>query len=131
MVLPSRTLSVSIHSPPDAVYAFASRPENLPRWSFIEKVSQTTGGWLAQTPDGAVTIRFVEENRFGVLDHFVRVAPETEVYAPMRVIANGDGAEVLFTLFRLSSMTDEQFERDAQTVQRDLEKLKCVIETLE
>src|SRR2546430_8233611 len=34
------------------------------------------------------------------------------IYIPMRVIANGAGSEVLFTLFRLPDTTDETFARD-------------------
>lgn len=30
----------------------------------------------------------------------------------MRVLANGQGADVLFTLFRLDGITDEEFRRD-------------------
>jgi hypothetical protein len=36
----------------------------------------------------------------------------------MRVIANGTGSEVLFTLFRLPDMTVEAFARDAEWVER-------------
>jgi len=125
---PSRTLTVTIDRSPDLVYEFAHNPENLPRWSFIQSVTQDADAWIAQTPDGPVTMRFAERNPFGVLDHVVTVSPGVEVYVPMRVIANGDGSEVLFTLFRLPGMTEEQFERDARTVGEDLRRLKAVVE---
>ena len=128
MPLPSRTLTVSIDRPADIVYDFARNPENLPRWSFIESVSKEGDAWIAHTPDGPVTIRFADPNPFGILDHVVTVSPGVDVYVPMRVIANGEGSEVLFTLFRLPGVTDEQFERDAQTVGEDLRRLKAVVE---
>ncbi len=48
---------------------------------------------------------------------------------PMRVIAHGDGAEVLLTLFRLPGWTDEQFDRDAALVMADLQTLKRLLES--
>lgn len=127
--LPCRTLSVSIDRRPEEVYAFVSDPANLPRWSFITSISREGDRWIASSPDGTSEIRFVEANALGVLDHTVRVSPELELYSPMRVIANGTGSEVLFTLFRIESMSDEAFERDAATVKRDLERLKQLLET--
>ena len=46
----------------------------------------------------------------------------------MRLIANGSGCELLFTLFREPSMSDGQFASDAGFVQRDLEGLKRLLE---
>jgi hypothetical protein len=62
---------------------------------------------VADTPEGPVKIRFTERNDFGILDHHVVVRPGVDIYIPMRVIANGTGSEVIFTLFRLPDMTDE------------------------
>jgi hypothetical protein len=50
------------------------------------------------------------------------------VYNPMRVIPNGDGCEVVFSLRRLPGMSSEDFERDAGLVQADLTRLKQVLE---
>ncbi len=126
---PSRVLTVSIDRPVETVYAFAANPENLPRWAFFESIARDGDRWLATTRGGTVSIRFVDDNPFGVLDHCVRVAPDVEIYVPSRVIRNGAGSEVMFTLFRLGEMTDESFEGDAQTVLRDLAKLKEVLES--
>jgi len=46
----------------------------------------------------------------------------------MRLIVNGSGCELLFTLFRESKMSDTQFASDAGFVQRDLDRLKMVLE---
>lgn len=70
----SRTLSVTIACPPRTVYEFASNPENLPRWAsgLCKSVWKSKAGWIAETPQGPVQIRFVEKNDFGVLDHYVK-----------------------------------------------------------
>ena len=127
-LLEARTLSVSIACPPDRVYDFVRDARNLPRWSFFESVEEAEGGWLLGTPEGPVTLRFVEENALGVLDHRVTLGSGLEVLVPMRVIANGDGAEVLFTLFRTPETSAERFEADAAQVERDLSALKRVLE---
>ena len=126
---PSRTLSVAIDRAPEDVYAFASRPENLPRWAFFDAIERQGDAWVARTPDGPVTIRFAERNTLGVIDHHVRVAPDLEVYVPLRVIANGTGSEVMLTVLRLPGTTDEAFTGDCGTVERDLAKLKELLES--
>jgi hypothetical protein len=73
-------------------------------------------------------IRFADRNDYGVLDHFVTPAPGVEIYVPMRVLPNGSGSEVVFTLFRLPEMSEEEFDRDAGMVERDLRVLKSALE---
>lgn len=46
----------------------------------------------------------------------------------MRVLPNGSGSEVIFTLFRLPDMSNEQFAEDVGMVERDLKTLKDVLE---
>jgi len=75
-----------------------------------------------------MNVRFVKNNDLGVLDHYVSPAPGAEVYVPMRVLPNGSGSDVLFTLFKLPGMSDEKYAEDAGLVTRDLETLKRVLE---
>ena len=127
---PSRTMSISIDRSPDDVYRFVHNPENLTRWAtaFCLSVRRDGDRWIVNTPNGEVSIQFAGDNTLGVLDHVVTVSPDLEVYVPMRVVRNGEGSEVLFTVFRLPEMTDEQFAADAAIVQRDLNTLKLVLE---
>jgi hypothetical protein len=46
----------------------------------------------------------------------------------MRVISNGDGSELVFTLYQRQGMTDRDFEKDEQQIETDLERLKTLIE---
>lgn len=46
----------------------------------------------------------------------------------LRVVPNGDGAEVMFTLLRQPGMDDTAFESDAAHIARDLETLKQLME---
>ena len=98
----SRTLSVSINCDPKQVYEFVSNGANLSRWAtaFCKSVKPSKDGWLVETPQGPVTLRLVPKNVLGVLDHYVSPLPGVEVFVPMRVVPNGEGSEVTFTLFR-------------------------------
>ena len=51
-----------------------------------------------------------------------------EVYVPMRVVKNGDGSEVMLTVFQTPEMTDERYAEDIKTVEKDLNHLKTIIE---
>jgi hypothetical protein len=126
----SRTLNVSIDRLPGDVYRFAANPENLSRWAagLGRSARKEADGWVVETLLGDVRLRFEPENTLGVLDHYVMLPGEVEVYVPMRVLANGSGSEVVFTLFRLPGMTDEQYAADATAVQKDLQTLKRVLE---
>lgn len=73
-------------------------------------------------------MEFTPRNSFGVVDHTVIRASGQRVYVPMRLIANGRGCELLFTLFREPGMSDAQFASDAGFVQRDLDGLKRLLE---
>lgn len=75
-----------------------------------------------------MNLRFAEKNDLGVLDHYVSPSPGIEIYVPMRVLANGPGSELVFTLFRLPGMSDEKFAEDAKMVMRDLETLKELLD---
>jgi hypothetical protein len=123
-------VSVGIERPSDEVYAFVSDPANLPRWAtaFCLSVRRSGDEWIVETPQDPVRIAFVAPNDFGVLDHVVTLAPELEIFSPMRVVANGSGSEVLFTLFQRPGMSDAELSDDAALVQRDLETLKGVME---
>ena len=73
-------------------------------------------------------MRFSGTNDFGVADHWVFLPDGTTVYVPLRAVANGDGTEVLLTLYRQPSMDDAKFRGDGEWVRRDLDKLKAVLE---
>ena len=126
----SRNLSVQIRRNPRDVYNFTSVPENFPRWAsgLGKSLKRKNGEWIAETPQGPIKVRFTERNEFGILDHYVIPESGAEIYIPMRVIPNGSGSELIFTLFRLSDVSDEKFAEDAEWVMRDLTALKNLLE---
>jgi hypothetical protein len=98
--------------------------------SFCKSVRKIGDDWQMETPSGWMGIRFVRANEFGVLDHVVTLPDGQSFLNPMRVVANGDGSEVLFTFFQPPDMSDEQFAEDAAMIEADLQSLKTVLEAV-
>jgi len=130
MASESRKLSVSIDRPAAEAYEFLSAPENFARWaSGLGGTLRPRGDdWVADTPEGPAMVRLSERNSYGVLDHQVRLPRGAPIYVPLRVIAQGDGCELVLTLFRRPEMSDEKFAADAEWVMRDLQAAKRILE---
>ncbi len=122
-------MSTGIAVDPATVYGYASDPANLPSWApgMVKSIEKVGANWVAQTPLGQVIFRFIAANDLGVLDHDVELSGNT-FHNPMRVVPNGAGSEVLFTLIQLPGVTDEQFQQDMDTVRADLNKLRTILE---
>jgi hypothetical protein len=129
-MMKSKTMSTSIKSDPKTVYDFVSNLENLPRWasSTFPTIKEDNGEWVVDTQNGRNKVMITERNNFGILDHHVKLTSGVEVYVPMRVVKNGDGSEVMLTVFQAPEMTDEGYVKDIQTVEKDLNQLKTLIE---
>jgi hypothetical protein len=128
--LPARIIHRSIDKNWRDVCSFAAAPKNMPLWAsgLASGLEKDGDDWIAQGVLGTVRVSFAPHNEFGVLDHTVTIANGLRVYNALRIVPNGDGCEVMFTLLRLPDMTDDQFEADAAHVARDLETLKHLME---
>lgn len=133
MALESKQIGVLIDRTVREVYDYASDPVNLPEWApgLGSAVVEVDGHWYVETSTGRAGIIFAPPNDFGILDHDVTM-PSGDVFSnPMRVFANEEGSEVVFTLRRSPGMSSEDFERDAGLVSADLARLKHVLERAE
>jgi hypothetical protein len=130
MATESRHIAERIERPVDEVYAYAADPAHLPEWAagLGDGIDQVDGRWFLRAGDGSVEISFAPSNKFGVLDHYVTMPSGETIYVPMRVLADGEASEVVFTLRRLPEMTDEELAHDEAAVVADLLKLKAVLE---
>ncbi|MBM7276587.1 SRPBCC family protein [Gordonia rubripertincta] len=126
----SRHVSTVIGAVADDVYRFMSEPDNLPEWAAglaSSEIVRRGDDLLAESPMGTVTVRFVPQNTFGVVDHDVILPNGDTVHNPLRVLPHPEGAEVVFTLRQLA-MSDDEFDRDARMVEEDLARLKALLE---
>lgn len=128
--LPVRHLTISIAADPREVYAYASDPANLPEWAagLSGGIEHRGGEWIVDSPMGRAAVEFAEANDHGILDHLVILESGERVLNPVRVLRNGEGAEVVFTLFQLPGVDAEAFKADAVAVEKDLATLKGLLE---
>ncbi|KQQ10431.1 polyketide cyclase [Rathayibacter sp. Leaf296] len=131
MIHESRPVGIVIDAPADEVYSFIVDPSNLPLWAAglaESDVEEVDGHWFADSPMGRVEVVFAPRNPFGVADHRVITAEGRVFDNPLRVLANGDGAEVAFTVRRYEGMTLDQWDEDCGRVAADLETLRGLLE---
>ena len=130
MIYPTTNISVQIAREPAAVYAFVANLNNLPRWAttFCRSIRREGEQWVMETSQGTMAIRLAPENALGVLDHYLTPPGGETLYVPMRVVANGSGSELSFTLFRLPGVSDANYAADAALVRQDLDSLKGLLE---
>ncbi len=130
MLLPSRHVGVVIERPAVEVYDYVRAPANLPEWApgLADSVREVDGRWVASSPMGSVVVTFVPRNDLGVLDHDVTLPSGESVTNPLRVLPVGSGCEIVFTVRPRPGQSREDFERDAEAVTRDLNRLKQIQE---
>ena len=129
--MPARIVHRPIARDWRSVYAFAADPRNMPLWASGLATGLRPDGddWIADGgPLGDIRVRFAPPNDFGVIDHVVTLPSGLAVENALRVVPNGDGAEVMFTLLRQPGMDDAAFESDAAHIARDLDALAALME---
>ena len=95
-MLPSRIYSIWIYRDWRDLYEVIWRPDVFPKWATglsESDLREEDGKWLADGPEGPITIRLTPHNDNGVMDHVVDTGDGNEVHVPLRVIQNGAGAE--------------------------------------
>jgi hypothetical protein len=129
----SDTRTVTIDAPVEQVFDFVADPENLPRWAvgFCRAIRRdpegANGRWIVTTPHGDVPVRYVSDRALGVIDFHLTVAPGVEAAAFSRVVANGEGAEYIFTQFQGPQTSDEIFEGQVRALVEELSVLRSLI----
>jgi len=127
----ARTVQVTIARPWREVCEFLAQPRNYPRWAswLGPSLRLQRGDWIARRPDGGrAKVRFTERNAFGVVDHCLLEAEDRATFVALRVVGHDAGSEVIATFFREPGSSDEQLATHADTAQRDLGKLKTLME---
>jgi polyketide cyclase/dehydrase/lipid transport protein len=131
MVFESKHVATTIERSAEEVYAFASDPRNLSAWAagLAEQDADVVDGqWVIDSPMGRVVVAFAPANTYGVLDHDVTLPTGETVSNPVRVIPNGDGCDVVFTVHRRTGVSAEDFAADADAVAADLATLRGLMQ---
>jgi hypothetical protein len=125
----SNTQSVSLPGLPEDVFAFLADPENLPRWAvgFCRGIRRDGAErWMVETPGGDVPVHYVTNAALGTIDFHMTIAPAIEAVAYSRVIANGNGAEYVFTQFQTADMPDVVFDGRMSALAEELHVLQAI-----
>ncbi len=132
----TRTLSTTIQAPFSTVVADLADPGNHPRWGteFFAGPAQptdTVGEFRVNVPMMGGTARMKTDvvAEHGIIDLYL--APLGAPYGPpvpIRVLRNGDGADVLFTLSRPAGMPDPAWAQAVGSMTRELGNLKYRLE---
>jgi len=127
----SRQLSVRIPRRAADAAGVAGDPARLHEWAgglARTPLQRRDDRWVADSPMGEVSVKFVSANDFGVLDHDVTLPDGTIVTNPFRIVADGpDACEAVFTVRRQDGMSDEQFEADCAAVAAELARLRDLV----
>lgn len=114
----------------ETVSGVAGHPEDLPLWAagLSAGIREEDGRWFTDSPMGVVEVAFTGPVASGILDHDVTLPDGTVVRNAFRVVANDDGSEAIFTLFRRDGMSEAEFQADADAVRGDLDRLALLLE---
>lgn len=130
MIHAARIVSQPVAAPAEAVYEYTRRMENLTHWAagLATSLFRVDGEWFSDSPMGRIKIAMAPRNPYGVLDHDVTTPDGNTVHNAFRVTPVGDGSLLAFVVLRLPGMTDDEFDRDAGLVAKDLRTLKTLLE---
>jgi hypothetical protein len=130
MLYEAKVVMEPVAAPVRAVYAFARRMENLPRWAsgLATGIERRGGKWFTKSPMGEVEVVMADTNEFGVLDHDVKLPDGTCVHNAFRATPSGSGTMLTFVVLRSPGTTKEAFDADAAHVQKDLKALRKLLE---
>ncbi len=134
----TETLTVTIDAPFAQVAHDLADPLNHPEWAqefFASKAEALTGDTVrAAVPamGGEVKFRIDADEERGIFDLYLAPleAPGYGPPLPVRLIPNGGGVDVLWTLARLSGVSDDAWRQGLASMQRELEQLRARHETL-
>ena len=128
--LESRHLSTHVERAWQDVYDYVAEPTHMIEWApgLGTSIEPEGDAWVMDSPMGRIVVTFTPRNEFGVADHEVTVPSGETMYNPMRVVRDGDGCEVVFSVRRRAGMSDDDFDRDTKAVQADLDTLKRLME---
>lgn len=130
MILRSKTKTVSIEAPVEKVFSFLSDAENWPKWAIVNVLSVSpaeNGWWDMNTPNGMAKLRIRSNEKLGTLDHDF-IAPDAQWSVPARVVSNGSGSLFMITFFQPPMFSDDFFDKQIILVDKELAKLKELME---
>ena len=124
----AETRSISIAAPPESVLELVGDARRLPDWApaFASAVEPDGRDWLIDAGAGRFRVRVRVSPEHGTVD---LLRPEDlSRGAHMRVLHNGDGSELLFTLVFPAGTEDGAIAQQMITVETELRTVRDLCE---
>jgi hypothetical protein len=125
----AETRTITIAAPPAAVLAVVGDGARLPEWAPAFATAAThdrDDRWLIGEGDARFPIRIRTDDAGGTVDLLSPTDPTTGAF--LRVLPNGEGGELLFTLFFPDGTAPEAVDAQMATVEQELQTVRALAE---
>ena len=100
---------------------------NMPPKLMPDATKQDDGWWSFTSPWGPAKLKFHENRQLGILDHqFVDNDAQWDV--PMRIVSKGDVSEVITTIIKPDSISEQMFNERMKEIEKIMLSMKQIIE---
>jgi len=122
----AKTLTASLPQDAQSLFAWVADPENLAQWhsSFCRALRKTDGSYIAESPRGPVPVRFIRDDRSFVIDILTEVVEGIELTNAIRVLSNGEGSEMIWTLVKPDGVSESIFNEQLRWAGSALHNLR-------
>jgi hypothetical protein len=123
-VTKSRTITFSVNrKTADTFDAILNMPPKM-----MPGASKHDDGWWSFTsPWGPTRLKFNENRELGILDHEV-IDNETKWNVPMRIVSHGNDSEVITTIIKPDTISDQTFDERMKEIEKIILSMKQLIE---
>ncbi len=124
MNIKSRTITFTVNR--KTVEAFDAIL-NIPPKIMPDAIKHDDGWWFFTSPWGPAKLKFHENRQLGILDHQF-IDNEAQWDVPMRIVSKGDDSEVITTIVKPDSISDQTFDKRMKEIEKIILSMKQVIE---
>lgn len=128
----SRTVTAVLDAPPESVFEFLSRVENLPAWAtdFARELKYEDGKPKVVNGLGEFYFSIEADAETGVIDMYAGPDESQMAVFPTRVVSLARGqCAYTFTMFKAPGMDDELFEAQHRSLQREFQNIRARFST--
>jgi uncharacterized protein YndB with AHSA1/START domain len=124
----SETRTISIRATPSDVFDLLSDASAFPRWApaFAPAIRPDGDHWIVERGGSETRIAVPTSREYGTVDILRAEEPRSGAFT--RVLPNGEGSELLFTLFFAAGTDEEAVAAQMTTVEQELEAVRSLCE---